>query len=90
MEVPQPYHHPNHQVRASSSEHGRSFRSDEIGNKNTVVGTHDAMLKRVELPTYDGSDTYGWFALAEKFFALEVTMVEGSWRLFMLLRWEMC
>ncbi|KAG2255451.1 hypothetical protein Bca52824_074745 [Brassica carinata] len=28
------------------------------------------MMKRVELPIFDGEDTYGWIAVAERFFRM--------------------
>lgn len=67
---PPPYRHPNYQGHQSTSDLGRSGRQDEVADRNTVVGSRDRMLKRVELPIFDGADAYGWFALAERFFRI--------------------
>ena len=67
---PPPYRHPNYQVHHSNMEPGRSVRMDEMGDRNSIVGSRERMLKRVELPIFDGTDPYGWFALAERFFRI--------------------
>lgn len=67
---PPPYRHPNYQVHHSNSEPGRSFRNEEGIDRNMIVGSREKMLKRVELPIFDGGDAYGWFALAERFFTI--------------------
>lgn len=67
---PPPYRHPNYQVHQSNLEPGRSFRSDEGVDRNTVTERKDGLLKRVELPSFSGDDTYGWLALAERYFRI--------------------
>lgn len=45
-----------------------------------AISDHREMMKRVELPIFDGEDAYGWIALAERFFRLggydEVAKIE--------------
>ena len=67
---PPPYRHPNYQVHHSNLEPVRSVRMDETVDRNMIVGSRERMLKRVELPIFDGADPYGWFALAERFFRI--------------------
>ena len=69
-ESPPPYRHPNYQVHNSTSEPGRSSRNEDANDRTTVVGSRERMLKRVELPVFDGVDAYAWFALAERFFRI--------------------
>ncbi|KAL0744924.1 hypothetical protein Bca101_101029 [Brassica carinata] len=69
-ESPPPYRHPNYQVHNSTLEPGRSIRNEDVSDRTTVVGSRERMLKRVELPVYDGCDAYGWLALAEHFFRI--------------------
>lgn len=67
---PPPYRHPNHQVYVSNSEPGRSVRSEESGDRNSVVASRERLLKRIELPVFAGDDAYGWMALAERYFRI--------------------
>lgn len=67
---PPPYRHPNYQVHHSNMEPDRSVRNEETVDRSFVVGNKDKMLKRVELPVFDGEDAYGWFALAERYFRI--------------------
>ena len=69
-ESPPPYRHPNYQVHNSTLEPGRSSRNEDANDRTTVVGSRERMLKRVELPVFDGVDAYAWFALAERFFRI--------------------
>lgn len=67
---PQPYRHPNFQVHHSNSEPSRSIRPEETVNRNQIVANREKMLRRVELPVFEGDDPYSWFALAERFFRI--------------------
>ena len=67
---PQPYQHPNHQVHQSNWETGRTSRSEEGIERNSLTEKRDGLLKRVELPSFSGDDTYGWLALAERYFRI--------------------
>lgn len=69
-ESPPPYRHPNYQVHHSNLEPGRSSRNEDMVDRNSVVGSKDRLLKRVELPIFEGDDAYGWFALAERYFRI--------------------
>lgn len=69
-EQPQPYRHPNHRVHISNSEPGRSFRNEDQTERYQVVKTRDGLLKKIDLPAFDGGDTYAWLALAEIFFRI--------------------
>ena len=64
------YRHPNYQVHTSTSEPGRSLRNEDAVDRTTVVGSHERMLKHVELLVFDGVDAYAWFALAERSFRI--------------------
>ena len=44
-------------------------RVDTVTMRNTL-GDHRDMIKRVELPIFEGEDAYGWIALAERFFRI--------------------
>lgn len=59
----------NNQVPNTTLEPGRSPRIEEVRVQNTL-GDHRDMIKRVELPIFDGDDAYGWIALAERFFRI--------------------
>lgn len=69
-EQPQPYRHPNHQVNISNSEPGHSSRNEDNAERYQVVKTRDGLLKKIDLPAFDGGDTYVWIALAERFFRI--------------------
>lgn len=39
-------------------------------DRNTSVDGRDRLLKKIDLPTFSGTDAYGWFALAERYFRI--------------------
>ncbi|CAA7021556.1 unnamed protein product [Microthlaspi erraticum] len=47
-----------------------TYKADDSRFRNSIVGTRENMLKRVELPVFSGEDAYGWIALAERFFRI--------------------
>ena len=66
-ESPPRYRYPNNQVHNANWEPGRSSRNENAVDRTSIVGNRERMLKRMELPVYDGCDAYGWLALAERF-----------------------
>lgn len=67
---PPPYRHPNYQVHNPITEPGRNSISEEGMERNTIKENIDEFLKRLTLPLFSGTDTYGWFALAERYFRI--------------------
>lgn len=69
----------DNRVHNSDSIPGRSPTMGEARVQN-AISDHREMMKRVELPIFDGEDAYGWIALAERFFRLggydEVAKIE--------------
>lgn len=57
------------QVHTSTSEPDRSIRIEEVRVPN-ALSDYREMMKRVELPIFDGEDAYGWIAVAERFFRM--------------------
>lgn len=84
---PQPYRHLNHQVHFSTLEPGRSSRNEDLVERGQVVKNRDGLLKKIDLPMFDGGDAYAWLALAERFFRIGVMMIEREWGWY-LLAWQ--
>ncbi|KAG2239290.1 hypothetical protein Bca52824_090150 [Brassica carinata] len=77
---PPPYRHPSYQVPNLNSEPGRSSRMEEGNERNTGVDGRDSLLKRITLPSFNGEDSYGWFALAERYFRIGGYDERKNWR----------
>ena len=56
------------QVRDSELEPGCSLRSDANRDRPRLVDDRDSLIRRIELPLFNGEDAYGWIALAERYF----------------------
>ncbi|ESQ48928.1 hypothetical protein EUTSA_v10022336mg [Eutrema salsugineum] len=56
------------QVRFPDSATDNHHRSTDSSTGNTIINSREGMLKRIDLPVFDGADVYGWIALAERFF----------------------
>lgn len=57
-------------VRDSELEPGRSLRSDANRDRPRLIDNRDSLIRRIELPLFDGEDAYGWIALAERYFRI--------------------
>lgn len=49
-----------HQVRFSNAEPGRSSRTLENSLGSTIMANRDSLLKKIEMPVFEGIDPYGW------------------------------
>ena len=58
------------QVRDSDLEPGRSFRSDAVRDRPPLIDDRDGLIRRIELPLFNGDDSYGWIALVERYFRI--------------------
>ena len=56
------------QVRDSELEPGRSLRSDANRDRPRLIDNRDSLIRRIELPFFNGEDVYGRIALAERYF----------------------
>lgn len=48
----------------------RSPRTADYGHRNGLVADHGSLVKRVEMPIFQGQNTYGWIAKVERYFRL--------------------
>lgn len=61
---------PNTQVRHSNSEPGHSTRNRDPRLRNSSLANRDSLLKKIEMPIFEGVDTYGWIVKVERYFCL--------------------
>lgn len=56
------------QVRDYDLEPGSTLRSDT--DRPRLMDDRDSLIRRIELPLFNGEDAYGWIALAERYFRI--------------------
>lgn len=69
------------QVRSTDLERNRDvplgYRSEELN-----LATRNSMLKKIEMPTFDGSRTYVWLSDVEHSFPWDNMRMRPNWRLY--------
>lgn len=58
---------PSQNVQVPSRSHGIEPITNELGYRNTFE-SRDSLLKKIELPVFDGSMPYGWISRVERYF----------------------
>lgn len=60
----------SHQVCFINLEPGHSNRNVKNSVGNIFIANRDSLLKQVEMPIFEGIDTYGWIVKVERFFRI--------------------